>query len=299
MHNNKIIVFFHIYYIHLIDEYLWYLNNIKTSNYDFDLYVSICSEIFNEDINKKLINFKSDVIITISVNRGADMGGFFHTIRNNNINLDLYCACMYLHTKESKQYGELISYQWRGQLLNDTLLTSELVNFCVDKIINKTGIIGSSKYIELINKSFNSNKNEMNHYTNLCNRLKLKSNNTYFVAGTIFWCNLEIIKYILKSDIMPTDFELGFEHSGLLAHGFERIFGNISTELNLEILGINLDIKSNIYHSNYKLYKENYKNNIIFKINNIISIPNEAEIKKILNKKLKLITSLIYIRNVK
>ena len=138
MDNNKIIVFFHIYYPHLIDEYLWYLNNIKTSKYDFDLYVSICSEIFNEDIKTKLTLFKSNVIITISVNRGADIGGFFHTIKNNSINLDLYCACMYLHTKESKQYGELISYQWRGQLLNDTLLTSELVNFCVNKIINKT-----------------------------------------------------------------------------------------------------------------------------------------------------------------
>jgi lipopolysaccharide biosynthesis protein len=27
--NDKIIVFFHIYYTHLIDEYLWYINNIN------------------------------------------------------------------------------------------------------------------------------------------------------------------------------------------------------------------------------------------------------------------------------
>jgi lipopolysaccharide biosynthesis protein len=284
--NNKIIIFFHIYYPHLIDEYLWYLNNIKTSNYDFSLYVSICSEIINEDIKNKLIKFKNDVIITISINRGADIGGFFHTIRNHDINLDLYCACLYLHTKESKQFGELISYQWRGQLLNDILLTPDLINICVDKIINNTGIIGSSIYIELINKSFN-NKKELNHYTNLCNELKLKHNNTYFVGGTIFWCNMKIIKFIISSNITPTNFELGFSHDGLLAHAFERIFGNISTELNLPILGMILDIKSDIYNLNIK-NKKLYENTHTYKINTNIILPNETDIKNIIIKKLKL-----------
>jgi hypothetical protein len=93
--------------------------------------------------------------------------------------------------------------------------------------------------------------------------------------------------------------ELGFEHNSLLAHGFERIFGNISNELNLPILGIILDIQSNVYHSNFKLYKEFYDNNIVFKINNIITLPNESEIKLKLNNKLKLINSLVYIRNVR
>jgi lipopolysaccharide biosynthesis protein len=286
--NNKIIVFFHIYYSHLIDEYLWYLNNIKKSNYDFDLYISICSEVINDDIMKKLIEFKNDTIITITINRGADIGGFFHTIRNNNIDLDLYCACLYLHTKESKQFGEIISYQWRGQLLNDILLTPDLINFCVDKIINNTGIIGSSKCIYSINNSLKQYKIELNHYTNLCNRLKLKLNNTYFVAGTIFWCNLQIIKYIINSNITSNDFELGFEHNGLLAHGFERIFGNISTELSLPILGIILDINSTIYHSNFKLYNENYKNIHTYKIITNIVLPNETKIKNIIIKKLKI-----------
>jgi hypothetical protein len=206
---------------------------------------------------------------------------------------------MYLHTKESKLHGELASYQWRGQLLNDILLTPDLINFCVDKIINKTGIIGSARYIDSINKSFNNtNKIEMNHYTNLCNRLKLKCNNTYFVSGTIFWCNLQIIKYIINSNITPNDFELGFEHYGLLAHGFERVFGNISTELNLPILGLILDIKSDIYSSNIK-NKKLYENTHIYKINTNITLPNEAEIKLKILHKLKLINSLVYIRNVK
>lgn len=286
--NNKIIVFFHIYYPHLINEYLWYLNNIKESNYDFDIYISICSEVINDDIIKKLIEFKNDAIITISVNRGADIGGFFHTIRNNNIDLDLYCACLYLHTKESKLHGEIISYQWRGQLLNDILLTPDLINFCVDKIINKTGIIGSSRYIDSINKSFNNtNKIEMDHYTNLCNRLKLKCNDTYFVSGTIFWCNLQIIKYIINSNITPNDFELGFKHYGLLAHGFERVFGNISTELNLPILGLILDIKSDIYNLNIK-NKKLYENTHVYIINTDIILPNETDIKNSIIKKLKL-----------
>jgi lipopolysaccharide biosynthesis protein len=283
MDNNKIIVFFHIYYTDLLDEYLWFLNNIKKSNYDFDLYVSICNDVLNDEINKKLTDFKSNVIITICNNKGADIGGFFHTIRNTKLNfkdLSKYCACMYLHTKQSRQHGMNISYTWRGQLLNDTLISPDLVNFCVDKIKNKTGIIGSNRCIFSINNSFKSYKKEEEYYKNLCRRLKLNINKSYFVAGTIFWINLEIINFIINSDITPNDFNQEFSHFGQLEHGFERIFGNISTELKLPIIGINLDIKSEIYHETFKLFNEIYNNYIIFKIDNNIILPNENEIVK-------------------
>jgi len=281
MNNNKIIVFFHIFYVHLIDEYLWYIDNIKKSNYDFDFYVSICKEVYNDDVKNKLVDFKSDVIITISENRGADIGGFFHTIRNNKINIDNYCACMYLHTKESKHFGELTSYIWRGQLLNDTLLTPDLVNYCVDEIKKNTGLIGSSRCINLISK-FLSNPDEIIHYKNLCQRLNLNLNSSYFIAGTIFWCNPKIIKNIINSNINISDFEPGFAHNGLLAHAFERIFGNISTNLKLPIVGIYLDIESRVYHLKTILSNLTYENKHIFKINdNNIIIPNQENIIKI------------------
>ena len=43
--SEKIVIFFHIYYVDVIDEYLWYLNNIKSTKYAFDLYVSLCEEV--------------------------------------------------------------------------------------------------------------------------------------------------------------------------------------------------------------------------------------------------------------
>jgi lipopolysaccharide biosynthesis protein len=94
---EKIIIFFHIYYVDLLDEYLWYLNNVKTVKYSFDLYVSICDKSIDNIIINKLKDFDQDVKITICENRGADIGGFFANLRNNsilNFSSLLYCnAC--------------------------------------------------------------------------------------------------------------------------------------------------------------------------------------------------------------
>jgi len=286
--DNKIIIFFHIYYTDLIDEYLWYLNNVKLSNYNFDLYVSICNEVLTDIVKDKLLKFKSDVIITICENRGADIGGFLSSIRKNTINLSNYIAWIHIHTKQSSQYGKLSSYLWRGQLLNDTLISSDLVNYCSNSIKEGSGIIGSNSCIYSIENSLNTYKSEKNYYNSLCNRLNIKNNNTYFVAGTIFWANIKILQLIINSDITPVDFETKFEHYGLLQHGFERIFGNISTELNLPIVGINLDIDSTNYYNKIKIYDYIYSNNIVFKINNKIIIPNDDKITQI-NKRNKLL----------
>jgi len=278
---NKIIIFFHIYYTELIDEYLWYINNVKKSNYEFDLYVSICEEVLTEDVKNKLLYFCSNITITLCENRGADIGGFFHTIRKNNINLTNYCSCLYLHTKQSSHIGPIYSYQWRGQLLNDILISPDLVNYCSNSIEEGSGIIGSNRCIYKINDSLKEYTNEKEHYNNLCKRMKLNKNPTYFVAGTIFWINIKIIEFIINSDIKPDDFKVMFEHSGLLEHGFERIFGNISTELNLPIIGVNLDIDSIFYPTNFKLYNFTYSNTITYKIIKKILTPNDNKILKL------------------
>jgi lipopolysaccharide biosynthesis protein len=151
---DKIIIFFHIYYTKLIDEYLWYLNNLKKSDYTFDLYISICDKVLNDEIRNKLTTFKSDVIITICENRGADIGGFFHTLRKNKIDFTKYEAVLYLHTKQSNHLGQEVSYKWRGNLLNDILILPDLINYCVKKIKDDNiGIIGSNKHIGLVNES--------------------------------------------------------------------------------------------------------------------------------------------------
>lgn len=290
--TKNVIVFFHIYYIDLIDEYLWYLDNIKKSNYTFDLYVSICKDVSNDNVINKLIHFKSDVKITYCENQGADVGGFFSTLRNPEININLksYNAWLFLHTKKSNHLGKEISYYWRGQLLNDTLISPELVNTCIEKITNENiGIVASNRCIYNIKESLIHYNSEQLMYDLLCKRFKINHvNNSNFIGGTIFWANMNILKLIIDSDIVPNDFEKKFEHVGLLQHGFERMFGNLSAFLNLPILGINLNIDNSVYHSNYKLYHFIYNNTFTFNIdkNNII-LPNYDNIKYIKNDKLR------------
>ena len=284
---EKIIIFFHIYYVDLLDEYLWYLNNIKTTKYSFDLYVSICDESINEIIINKLKNFDQNVKITICENRGADIGGFFTSLRNNSINFDLYKSVLYLHTKKSNSYGEEISYTWRGQLLNDILINNDLIEFCINKIKENNGLIGSNRCIFDINNSLIAYNNEKLNYNTLCDLLNIKHiENSLFVAGTIFWSHPSIFKFIQNSNITKDNFKVTFDHCNLLEHSFERIFGNISYYLKLNIYGINLDIDNNIYDQSFFLYKNQVNTKIFtFKINNVIILPNQLTIQNIIKKK--------------
>jgi lipopolysaccharide biosynthesis protein len=284
---EKIIIFFHIYYVDILDEYLWYLNNIKTTKYLFDLYVSICDELIDNLIINKLKNFDQNVKITICENRGADIGGFFTSLRNNSINFDSYVSVLYLHTKKSSSYGKEISYTWRGQLLNDILINNDLIEFCINKIKENNGIIGSNRCIFDINNSLITYNNERLNYNILCDLLNIKHiENSLFVAGTIFWSHPSIFKFIQNSNITKDNFKLTFDHSNLLEHSFERIFGNISYYLKLSIYGINLILNNNIYDQSFFLYKNQINTNIFtFKINNLIILPNQLIIQNIIKKK--------------
>jgi len=292
---EKIIIFFHIYYVDLLDEYLWYLNNVKTIKYSFDLYVSICDKSIDNIIINKLKDFDQGVKITICENRGADIGGFFASLRNNSINFDSYNSVLYLHTKKSSQYGEEISYTWRGELLNDILINKDLIEFCIQKIKENNGIIGSSRCIYDINQSLTTYNTERLNYNTLCDILNIKHiENSLFVAGTIFWSHPSIFKFIQNSNITTDNFKLTFNHSNLLEHSFERIFGNISYYLKLNVYGIKLDINNNIYDQSFYLYKNPSNINIfIFKINNIIILPNQITIQNIIKKK-KLVINRIF-----
>ena len=289
---KHVLVFFHIYYIELIDEYIWYINNIKNSDYTFDLYVSICKDVSDDESINKLTKFKPDIKITYCENQGADVGGFFSILRNPefNINLELYNAWLFLHTKKSNHLGKEISYYWRGQLLNDTLICPELVNTCIEKITNENiGIVASNRSIYSIKDSLIHYNTEQEMYNLLCKRFKINHiDDSNFVGGTIFWANMNILKLIVESDIVPEDFEKKFEHVGLLQHGFERMFGNLSAFLNLPILGINLNINNSVYHSSFRLYRYDYTNTYTFNIdvNNKINLPNYITIRNIKDNKL-------------
>jgi lipopolysaccharide biosynthesis protein len=284
--SEKIIIFFHIYYVDVIDEYLWYLNNIKNTKYTFDLYVSLCEEVKTDKVIQQLTNFDPKVIITLCQNRGADIGGFISSLRAHPIDFSIYSSVLYLHTKKSESYGKEVSLLWRGQLLNDTLINSDLIEHCITTIKNKTGIIGSNNCHIHTNSLFIYDT-EVKHYNSLCNLLSLNHNDTcYFITGTIFWAHPSIFSYIQKSPIKEDNFKNTFAHFGLLEHGFERIFGTISNNLNLPVIGISLDIDNQIYHKYFKMNKNiNSIHRRVFKISKIVTLPNETIIRNMLKIK--------------
>jgi lipopolysaccharide biosynthesis protein len=287
--SEKIIIFFHIYYVDLLDEYLWYLNNIKTTRYTFDLYVSLCEEIKTDDVIQKLIEFDPKVVITLCQNRGADIGGFFSSLRSHVIDFSIYSSVLYIHTKKTEQYGKEVSYLWRGQLLNDILINADLIEYCISSIKNKIGILGSSKS-HIHTDSLFIYESEKDNYNLLCELLSLTHSDTcYFISGTIFWAHPMIFSFIQNSFITANNFKNTFSHFGLLEHAFERIFGTISNNLNLPVIGISLDIDNPVYHKSFNLLKStNPIQKIIFKISEKIILPNEKNITDALKRKYRL-----------
>ena len=90
---------------------------------------------------------------------------------------------------------------------------------------------------------------------------------------------------------MPENFDKEYKHSGLLEHGFERLFGGLCSKINIKILGIDLKINNPIYNYNFHPFKNsNYANangdartnlnNKIFEIKKTIILPNQIEILK-------------------
>jgi lipopolysaccharide biosynthesis protein len=115
------------------------------------------------------------------------------------------------------------------------------VKKCIEHLNrHENGMVGSAKWI--IARGSNNNQK----ISEICNVLKIQNHaRTYFVGGTMFWCNynifrkyftLNIIQYLysLLEDGYVTD-----THGGTYTHSMERIFGYIIQNENKNLVKIN------------------------------------------------------------
>lgn len=258
--NKKIVVFIHLGNHSLWNEINSYLHNFKdhTDGYvsnrhyiEFDLYVNLVQEInSDEEIEKQkniIIEEYPNVYITISPNKGFDIGGKFYSIKQMYLNKKEYDIGLFLQTKSDNT--------WRQSNFNALLGSYERIKEIINSDFN---MIGDKTYY---NRHFQLYNNNLYHLTNLTNKLNIFSNNllkTYkFCAGTMFWYDMKLIEKYFPFDKIDEFIDMlnnkntpdhnwkkinkhiGLKYNnildckekcirdGMIEHAFERLFGYI------------------------------------------------------------------------
>ena len=227
-------VMVHLFKIDIWEDILQYLERLNKFGIKFDLYVNI-SVNDNFDIGKKeykeLLEHLDDIDIyenyylTISDNRGMDLGGFFVSYKKM---LDLNLQYEYFIKIHSKT-----NFNWRFCMLYSLLGSDKIIKNNLDLLKDKNiGMIGNNKMS--INKLYvNGNKviKYIDHYYKYFDIDKdIKGE---FIPGTIFWIKGDILekhfdieKLEKLYEEMPKDY-CGSKTNNKegLPHGFERFFG--------------------------------------------------------------------------
>lgn len=213
--EKKLLCHLHLHYTEQIDYYIEKLKNIE--GIKWDLYVTLTKE--NDDIKKKILNFKDDAKVYVTESRGYDVWPFIELIKN--INLDEYSYVIKLHSKGPDSKG---SYKWRNKLVDAILKDKKRFKRNL-KILNKNtniGMIASSKWF--INAEGPEPENNKILEDEL-RRIGFKTNERHFVAGTIFILKANVLNFLKTDKINKEMFEIGGKsHSqGTYAHVYERI----------------------------------------------------------------------------
>jgi len=191
----------HFYYERLWNEITSYIDKITTPKY---LYFNVVTKALVHKINNKYPEAK----VTVSENRGADIGGFFTSIDEwlkDGSPGELMIKC---HTKGNDT--------WRRELFEPIFNNDIIEIFKNDKV----GMVGSEKWLQ--------NGKKYDHVNELCSRFQLKPNPLFFIGGTVFCIRSNICKeFFSKFDakILKNELELGKPREPSKTHAWERLLG--------------------------------------------------------------------------
>lgn len=229
-------IFIHLYYQDIWTEIK---NRLVLLTFDYDLYVSICSEHADE-VSNDVFKFKKNAIVTSVENRGADYGGFFELLNISFDNNSEYDWILKIHGKKSELVNPVKGERWRKELINTLIPNNfEIIN---NKMLdNSIGMIGVKSYL-MSQTSSDTRAGKSVNQENIDEfraRYDISDNTLKFFAGSMFWIKYDILKSTFDADrITQYDFGKGHALDGTKAHAMERFMANLVRENNLNVIGI-------------------------------------------------------------
>lgn len=188
-------------------------------------------------IENEILKFKPDAKIILTENLGMDIGGFLQVYKHIDKNTKLILK---IHTKsglgsedkkshyslrvgydEAKKHGQ----EWFRDLMGGVLKNKDQVKKILFEFENnnKCGMVGYRLY--------NNYKKNKNHIMDMFNKLKIKDldlDNSFFIGGTIFWVDNDILKKYLTDTVISDILKMlgpGYSYEPSYSHAMERIFG--------------------------------------------------------------------------
>ncbi len=237
--HKKLAVLYHIFYEDTIRNIKEELKGIE-SLHPF-LFFNICSDTPGQvEIKEKLSILFPGSLITISSNKGKDIGGKLLLIKAFMLHETQADWIVFLHDKKS--YQALNAKEWRTELfkiINETNVKS------IQAIIVRhpdCGIVAMRNYVrqEVIEGSeFVGNNGRL--LGQLKQQYGLNAERNEYVAGTMFWAKASCFKrFFDKYDPLAIRQSLESGNvidnfSGTLTHSWERMFSWIVTSEGFKI----------------------------------------------------------------
>ena len=227
--NNPVCVVAHAYFFDVWEQDI--VPEIQKITIPYDLYVSLPEgDDFTQKKDAILSIFPKAIIIAVP-NRGADVGPFFEVLRLIFNSGKCYDYVLKLHSKKSAHLSREFSMTFRRHFYRNLCFN---LDYCID-IMNKNldiGMIGPPNSI--LELTENEDKDNLSSFNQLIEEFGIKDRSISFIAGTMFICRFELLTKYFKVP-KTYNFENGHKTFGTLAHGFERLFGNIVRNENQKI----------------------------------------------------------------
>lgn len=242
--NCDIGIHLHIYYEDLVDEFAYFLQNIRSQ---FSLYVSVVNPALRELVAVRLKTAlpRARVEVECFPNVGRDiapfLAGFGEKLRRHEL-------IAHIHSKRSLHNPN--KADWRRQLLANLFGFQGVVDGIID-------LFSKNKRMGMVFPEYHhSLRGQISWGTNfgvchdLAKRLDLDINErhlTLFPAGSMFWARSAALTRLFDLKLSWTDFpaEVG-QVDGTIAHGVERLFGEIVVSDDFDLLQVKSDRPHNL-----------------------------------------------------
>jgi lipopolysaccharide biosynthesis protein len=212
----------HIHYPEIWCEIDAYLQALPSQ---FNLFISISENAAeSKKLKDKILSQYSGSQVKIVKNKGRDILPFL--LFTNEI---ISSGCKYLckiHTKKS--FHRTDGHVWRKELFEKLLGSKKIIELIHNYFSNymNIGIIGPEGHLLNTKNYWGENKPLV---SKLIKKMNYEINDEYhFIAGSMFWIRVEVLKELLKLDLREDDFESEHDLMGIkdgtLSHAIERIF---------------------------------------------------------------------------
>jgi rhamnosyltransferase len=223
LRKQGVAVVAHVFYSDLLDQLRESLLNVVEP---FNLYITTPHEADVPHILERLADVTPYLAISITENRGRDIGPFVSLLRTGM--LDQYQAVLKVHLKKSGYSAR--GAEWRDLLFTELCGDARIVTRSLEIIrAGQVGILGPHSQFLTHPRFWGRNERMVREIQKASG---LSSSNPLplgFFAGSMFWFNPRALRAIsaLPESLVRFEAESG-DHDGTRAHAFERVFTTLA-----------------------------------------------------------------------